>query len=296
LQSRKKSLDERDIFVNPRHDFAAQNCERLSRPILFKILLRRRKTRRMLSWLTGQGSTGSQPPAPTIVEDWPKVRILVLGDSGVGKSCLTERLVTGKPSSSTPRWTLGCDVSVMVHTLAAQTERKVLIEFWDVGGHRNYADSRSVFYHQINGVFLVHDSSNRKSFNHLKSWLEELEKEDQSRKLRGLTGIEEPRFGVVGKSRETSDGVGAYRMANPPQHHHRKTTTVSNSGPLDGIPILIVGNKCDSGRVAAVPPKMWTFDSVLTSATAPSRDGRPIIDQDKFMAFFEKVYERRYGS
>lgn len=252
----------------------------------------------MLAWLTGQGSTPAQASTPTIVEEWPRLRILVLGDSGVGKSCLVERLVSGKPPSSTPRWTLGCDVSVMVHTLAGHTERKVLVEFWDVGGHRNYADSRGVFYHQINGVFLVHDSSNRKSFNHLKSWLEELEKEDQSRRARGLAGIEEPRFGVMGgKNREISEGMGVYSMANPPQHqHYRKAASVSNSGPLDGLPILIVGNKSDSGRIPAIPPKMWTFDSVLTSATAPSRDGRAIIDQDKFTAFFEKVYERRYGS
>lgn len=242
----------------------------------------------MFSWFSGQSAAA--PQTPPIQEDWPKVRILVVGDSGVGKTSLIERLVTGK-IPSTPRWTLGCNISVMTHTLVEQTERKVLIEFWDVGGHRNYADSRAVFYHQINGVMLVHDSTNMKSFQHLKAWLDELEREDGRRKSNRLTGIEEPRYGTMGKRELPQEGT--FRKANPPVQHQRRSSGI-NLGPLDGLPILVVGNKCDSGKHQVAPPTLWSFDSVFTSALAPTRDGKP-FEHERFVKFYQKVFERRYG-
>lgn len=84
------------------------------------------------------------------------------------------------------RWTVGCQISVMLYNLKDQIkggEQTLVVEFWDVAGHRNYADSRSVFYHKINGIILVHDSTNRKSFAHLRAWLDEVVKEDADRKV-----------------------------------------------------------------------------------------------------------------
>jgi GTPase SAR1 family protein len=185
----------------------------------------------------------------------------------------------------------------MVHTiLFHSSEKKIVVEFWDVGGHRNYADSRQVFYHQINGILLVHDSTNRKSFQHLKNWLDELEKEDQTRKSRGLIGIEEPRFGVVGKREINMDPhhLRAATMGSQSYYSRRPVTTQANVGPLEGLPILIVGNKCDLGRANVAAPKLLGYDSILTSAMSPSRDGR-LIEHDKLVGFFQKVYERRYG-
>jgi small GTP-binding protein len=261
----------------------------------------------MFSWLIGTSTSSSQlpqvPPATGINntnEEFPKIRILVLGDSGTGKTCFIERLVNGKPPTHQPRWTLGCDVSCMVHTILLNNlEKKILIEFWDVGGHRNYADSRGVFYHQINGILLVHDSTNRKSFQHLKNWLEELEKEDQMRKSRGLIGIEEPRFGVVGK-REIYSGDHQHLRGGSiggQSYYSRRPAAAATQtivGPLEGLPILVVGNKCDLGRANVAPPKLLGYDSILTSAMSPSRDGR-LIEHEKLVGFFQKVFERRYG-
>jgi small GTP-binding protein len=258
----------------------------------------------MLAWLVAKISpptpTDALASSPAVVEDWPKLRILVLGDSGVGKSCLVERLVTGKPPASTPRWTLGCDISVMVHTVVLNqtSEKKVLIELWDVGGHGNYAEAREVFYHRINGVILVHDSSNKKSLQHLKSWLEELEKEDWSRKRRGVAGIEEPRFAANYLNRTQASGPLSRRLAPSANNAPTDQGQTAGTRPLDGLPVLIVGNKSDSGRVVSTTQPLRAlsmFDSVITSALAPCKDGRPIAEHEKFIAFFDKVYERRYG-
>ena len=42
------------------------------------------------------------------------VRVLVLGDSGVGKTCLVSLLCSGLPVTRAPDWTVGCNVDVLV--------------------------------------------------------------------------------------------------------------------------------------------------------------------------------------
>jgi hypothetical protein len=48
------------------------------------------------------------------------------------------------------------------------------VEFIDVGGSSNHKSSRNMFYHQINGIILVHDVSNRKSYYNLWNWVSEI--------------------------------------------------------------------------------------------------------------------------
>jgi hypothetical protein len=48
------------------------------------------------------------------------------------------------------------------------------VEFIDVGGSSKYKSTRNMFYHQINGIILVHDVSNRKSYYNLWNWVSEI--------------------------------------------------------------------------------------------------------------------------
>jgi small GTP-binding protein len=240
----------------------------------------------LYSWLTAPAELPSdQTPGSHDVHE--KLRILVVGDSGTGKTCLIHRLTTGDVMSSV-RWTVGCQISVMLHSLADERgDRPCVMEFWDVGGHRNYSDSRSVFYHKINGIIMVHDIANRKSFAHLRAWLDEVVREDVERKARGHVGVEETYF-------SKTQGAGRFSQA---QRMHSEVAVASRSGPLDGLPILVVANKCDHGPPSASLPKMaWDKnDSVATSAVARTKDGR-LPEQDKFLAFFDRVAQRRFAS
>uniref|UniRef100_A0A1A8PX34 RAB, member of RAS oncogene family-like 3 n=1 Tax=Nothobranchius rachovii TaxID=451742 RepID=A0A1A8PX34_9TELE len=112
-----------------------------------------------------------------------RVKVLVLGDSGVGKSSLVHLLchnqVLGNPS-----WTVGCSVDVRIHDYKEGTpeEKTFYIELWDVGGSVGSASSikstRAVFYNSVNGIVLVHDLTNKKSSQNLYRWsLEALNKD-----------------------------------------------------------------------------------------------------------------------
>ncbi|PAA58111.1 hypothetical protein BOX15_Mlig000840g2, partial [Macrostomum lignano] len=109
-------------------------------------------------------------------EDTLRVKILVLGDSGVGKSSLVH-LLTNHSELTNPAWTVGCSLQVGLHEyrseLTGQAERLFFLEFWDIGGYPMHKNSRGVFYHGVHGILLVHDLTNRKTELNLSRWLHE---------------------------------------------------------------------------------------------------------------------------
>ncbi|KAJ9555938.1 hypothetical protein OSB04_010552 [Centaurea solstitialis] len=88
-----------------------------------------------------------------------QVRVLVVGDSGVGKTSLVNLIVKGT-STARPPQTIGCTVDVKHFTygtpssssdsIKGDKDREFFVELWDVSGHERYTDCRSIFYSQIN--------------------------------------------------------------------------------------------------------------------------------------------------
>ncbi|KAJ7956922.1 Ras-related small GTP-binding family protein [Quillaja saponaria] len=112
-----------------------------------------------------------------------QVRVLVVGDSGVGKTSLVHLIVNGA-SVARPPQTFGCTVGVKHTTygnsgsssssLKGDSERDFFVELWDISGHDRYKDCRSLFYSQINGVIFVHDLSQRRTKASLQKWAAEI--------------------------------------------------------------------------------------------------------------------------
>ncbi|KAJ6929458.1 small GTPase LIP1-like isoform X1 [Populus alba x Populus x berolinensis] len=112
-----------------------------------------------------------------------QVRVLIVGDSGVGKTSLVHLIIKGS-SIARPPQTIGCTVGVKHITygnsgsssssIKGDSERDFFIELWDVSGHERYKDSRSLFYSQINGVIFVHDLSQRRTKTSLQKWASEI--------------------------------------------------------------------------------------------------------------------------
>ncbi|XP_057369230.1 rab-like protein 3 isoform X1 [Daphnia carinata] len=107
--------------------------------------------------------------------DIDKVRIIVIGDSGVGKTSLIHTLCHGEPIVN-PSWTIGCSVDVKLHEYREGTsaQKTYFVELWDVGGSSGHKNTRSVFFTPAHGIILVHDLTNRKSEGNLRKWLAEV--------------------------------------------------------------------------------------------------------------------------
>lgn len=121
-----------------------------------------------------------------------KVRVLVVGDSGTGKTAVARLIARDERASTTTDYggvarTAGCRAEVMlVEEDAVGTSVSsggvgggddggaYFVELWDVGGHRQYERERGVFYDQINGVIIVHDASSRSSGARCEAWAREV--------------------------------------------------------------------------------------------------------------------------
>lgn len=104
-----------------------------------------------------------------------KVKILIIGDSGVGKSCLVN-LICNNDFKSNPTWTIGCSLEIKLHEFNEGTpnQRTYCIELWDIGGNKTHAIARHIFFHNYHAIILVHDLTNSKSKLNLKKWLAEV--------------------------------------------------------------------------------------------------------------------------
>ncbi|KAG9131693.1 hypothetical protein Leryth_009431 [Lithospermum erythrorhizon] len=112
-----------------------------------------------------------------------QVRVLIVGDSGVGKTSLVHLIINGS-SIARPPQTIGCSVGVKHMTygssgsssnsIKGDSERDFFIELWDISGHERYKDCRSLFYSQINGIIFVHDLSQRRTKTSLQKWASEI--------------------------------------------------------------------------------------------------------------------------
>ncbi|XP_016924008.2 rab-like protein 3 [Drosophila suzukii] len=165
-----------------------------------------------------------------------RVRIVVVGDSGVGKTCLTH-LIAHHESLIRPGWTVGCNIQVRIHEFKEGTARQCpyFVELFDVGGSLSHKNTRSVFYSGIHGIILVHDLTNGKSQEQLLDWLYE----------------------IVNK--EGKDTYKARGSSLPPSPPTPLTSFSSNSSGADGhirfdmeefmgatqTPILVMGTKLD---------------------------------------------------
>ncbi|KAG5485522.1 hypothetical protein LSCM1_07608 [Leishmania martiniquensis] len=150
-------------------------------------------------------SAPTHPPTLPSSLDYPRIKLLAIGDAGVGKSCVIKRYCEGRfVAKYIP--TIGIDFGVKkvaVNKAAVLQRRKsapsssaataqsgsssdggsggtsvipaaVRVNFWDSSGDDGYLEVRNEFYEAAQGVLLMYDVRNVKSFAALERWWEEV--------------------------------------------------------------------------------------------------------------------------
>lgn len=99
------------------------------------------------------------------------LKILIIGESGVGKSSLLLRFTddTFDPEQAA---TIGVDFKVKTLTVDGN---KAKLAIWDTAGQERFRTLTPSYYRGAQGVILVYDVANKASFTKLDAWLNELE-------------------------------------------------------------------------------------------------------------------------
>ncbi|XP_032509148.1 ras-related protein Rab-42 [Phocoena sinus] len=105
-------------------------------------------------------------------------RIALLGDAAVGKTSLLRRYVAGAPGIPEPEPELESVPTVGVEfysrTLQLRAGPRVKLQLWDTAGQERFRCITRSFYRNVVGVLLVFDVTNRKSFEHIQYWHQEV--------------------------------------------------------------------------------------------------------------------------
>ena len=97
-------------------------------------------------------------------------KLLLIGDSGVGKSCLLLRFADDTYTDSYIS-TIGVDFKIRTIKLDNKT---VKLQIWDTAGQERFRTITSSYYRGAHGIIVVYDCTDMETFTNLKQWLEEI--------------------------------------------------------------------------------------------------------------------------
>lgn len=99
-------------------------------------------------------------------------KILIIGNSNVGKSSIIEQFTKNKFNKS-----LGTTVGIDFDMGNILIEEEIVrLQIWDTAGQERFRNITSSYYRGCDGVFIVYDVTNRETFNNIQYWYNELKK------------------------------------------------------------------------------------------------------------------------
>ena len=112
-------------------------------------------------------------------EDY-KLKVVIVGDSGVGKSNLIKRF-TSNEFNANSKATVGVEFLSKSYKI---NDKIFKIEMWDTAGQERYKSITSAYYKGAKGALLVYDTTSGQSFENISKWLSEIkEKTNKETKL-----------------------------------------------------------------------------------------------------------------
>ena len=114
----------------------------------------------------------------------PSIKIILLGDSGVGKSSIIKRYMEDKFDSNIAV-TFGSNFLEKIITIK---DKKVKLELWDTAGQEEFRSVTKIFIKNSKIVVLVYNITVKQTFENLNYWYDFIHKEIGQNIIYGLAG------------------------------------------------------------------------------------------------------------
>ncbi|XP_024408984.1 ras-related protein Rab-26 isoform X3 [Desmodus rotundus] len=98
-------------------------------------------------------------------------KVMLVGDSGVGKTCLLVRFKDGAFLAGTFISTVGIDFRNKVLDVDGM---KVKLQIWDTAGQERFRSVTHAYYRDAHALLLLYDVTNKASFDNIQAWLAEI--------------------------------------------------------------------------------------------------------------------------
>lgn len=116
----------------------------------------------------------SKPSATGPESRFAQFKLVLLGESAVGKSSIVHRFV--KDSFDDFREsTIGA--AFLTQTIQLDEQTTIKFEIWDTAGQERYKSLAPMYYRNANAAIVVYDITQESSLERAKSWIKELQRQ-----------------------------------------------------------------------------------------------------------------------
>ena len=97
------------------------------------------------------------------------IKLVIIGDSGVGKSNYLIRFVEGQ-FNPIHEATIGFDYKSKICILP-KSKKKIKFQIWDTAGQEKYMSINKNLFQRVQGIILMYDITEKKTFDNLRHWI-----------------------------------------------------------------------------------------------------------------------------
>jgi small GTP-binding protein len=101
-------------------------------------------------------------------------KVLLLGDSSVGKTCFLLRYCD-KSFQDVHLSTIGLDYRLKSMTL--KNNKNIKLQIWDTAGQDRFRAITKNYYKGANGIILIYDVTNMQTYENVKNWISQIKEE-----------------------------------------------------------------------------------------------------------------------
>ena len=142
----------------------------------------------------------------------PCCKVVLLGDSGVGKTCIISRYISGAFDQNSPSTNGASYASKIINF--EQLNKQISLDIWDTAGQEKYKSLTKFFYKDAAVAILVYDITRKDSFENLQNyWHKQLLENGEKNVVLGVAGnkcdLYENEAVSENEAREFADKIGA---------------------------------------------------------------------------------------